>query len=543
MQRGEDMTMTTAKPTKNAAIYCRVSTEDQAKNYSLPTQMKAAVRYAHDSGFEAIGDPYIDDGFSGYSLDRPALDSLRKSVLDGKIEAVIVFDVDRLSRRLIDLLLLEEEFRRSAVEMHFIQYPVDQTAEGYLFLQIRGGFAEYERHKFLERSRRGKIARAEAGVPGYGCLPLGYYYVSEGRFQARWEIQPSEAVTVKNIFAWCVEEGLSVRGIARRLNEARVSPKRGKGWSQSSIRRILHYEGYTGMAHWNKTEKVQPKSRKTTTRVRINNKSVLRPREQWIPIEIPVIISRELFDAALARLKNNSRRSAPKKSRDYLLTGRLFCSCGLRMAGNAVHDKRYYRCNGRDSSKPREDRCRIGLVNSDDAESWVWDRVMEFLEEPERVAVELGKHQSRSEESNDLHGSELYVRRAARLDIERRQRQWDHAYEADAIDLQEYKTKTTGLKKRRQDLQLEIAEIERRVAVTNASSQVLMSLKNAVTKVTSKLIDADFSRRRWILDALDVRVAIGAGGRLEMSGLVDLGESNSPEAHNRLLGGEPKTSS
>lgn len=313
--------------------------------------------------------------------------------------------------------------------------------------------------------------------------------------------------------------------------------------SQTSVRRVLHYEGYTGAAHWNKTEKVQPKSRKTATRVRSNNKSVQRPRDQWIPIEIPVIISRELFDAALAKLKNNSRRSAPKKSRDYLLTGRLFCSCGLRMAGNAIHDKRYYRCNGRDSSKPREDRCRTGLVNSDNAESWVWDRVMEFLEEPERVAVQLNKQGARSKESKDFHSSELDVRRAARLDIERRQRQWDHAYEADAIDLEEYKNKTVGLKQRRQDLQLEIAEIERRVAMTNASCQVLASLRDAVAKVSSKLVDADFNRRRWILEALDVRIAVGAEGTLEMSGLVDLGESNSSEADNRRSGGEYATSS
>src|SRR5262245_29268211 len=122
-----------------AAIYARVSTEDQGKGYSIPTQLQACRELAQREGYEAPESHIcIDDGVTGTSLNRPALRRLRALVIARAIHAVIVLDPDRLSRNLGHLLLLMEEFQHAGVYLLLVNHPIEHGAEGTLLFHMRG---------------------------------------------------------------------------------------------------------------------------------------------------------------------------------------------------------------------------------------------------------------------------------------------------------------------------------------------------------------------------------------------------------------------
>jgi site-specific DNA recombinase len=138
---------------KRAAVYARVSTDEQGRGYSLPTQLEACREYAERRGFTIAGE--FTDEFTGTSLDRPGLDQLRDLIATDNIQAIIIYDLDRLSRRAIHQMLLEEEFAKAGLETHYVLGQYDNTPEGRLQKQIKGAIAEYERAKIEERLKRG----------------------------------------------------------------------------------------------------------------------------------------------------------------------------------------------------------------------------------------------------------------------------------------------------------------------------------------------------------------------------------------------------
>ena len=138
----------------NAAVYARVSTDLQAeKGYSLQTQIDACTQKAKEMGAVAIK-TYVDDGYSGSYLERPALDKLRDA-LDAKLyDMVVIYDQDRLSRTLSHQLLLTEEIEKSGAQLVFVSSEYKRTPEGILFYQIKGAFSAYEKEKIRERMMR-----------------------------------------------------------------------------------------------------------------------------------------------------------------------------------------------------------------------------------------------------------------------------------------------------------------------------------------------------------------------------------------------------
>jgi site-specific DNA recombinase len=299
--------MTVPKSTQYAAIYARVSTEDQGKGFSIPTQIEACQKLADREGYTVPeASVLIDEGISGTTMDRPQLRTLRDLVNARAIVAVVVYDPDRLSRNLGHQLLLAEEFERAGVKLLIVSHPMEQGPEGWLFFQMRVALAEYERAKILERTRRGLMGWAQAGHPGGGNVPLGYRYLSEPH-GGRWEVDEDEAALVRRIFAFSLADE-TTRGIARRLTEERVPtpadrhPDRGHRkampygvWNHSSLRAILTYQGYTGTASWGKRGRVSGTTRQASE------------VSETITFTIPTIIDTDTFDAVQQALKLHQR--------------------------------------------------------------------------------------------------------------------------------------------------------------------------------------------------------------------------------------------
>jgi site-specific DNA recombinase len=140
---------------KIAAIYARVSSEQQREEKTIASQIAALVDFARSEDY-SVPDEWIfqDEGYSGASLLRPGLERVRDLAAEGQIEAVLAFAPDRLSRKYAYQVLLIEELARHGVETVFIKAPQSDTPEDQLLLQFQGMIAEYERAQILERSRR-----------------------------------------------------------------------------------------------------------------------------------------------------------------------------------------------------------------------------------------------------------------------------------------------------------------------------------------------------------------------------------------------------
>jgi site-specific DNA recombinase len=285
-----------ADHTRYAAIYARVSTEDQGKGFSIPTQLEACRKLAAHEGYAVPeSDVLIDEGISGTTLDRLWLQKLRDLVTTKAITAIIVYDPDRLSRSLGHQLLLAEEMERAGVKLLIVSHPLEQGPEGWLFFQMRGAIAEYERAKILERLKRGLIGRAQAKHTSGGNVPLGYRYVA-GHKTGRFELDEEEAALVRRIFQMCVS-GMTTRAIAMQLSAERVPTQRERRgskhprrlppgvWNLSSIHYILRNEAYLGRWHYNKRQR-------TPSAKDPHKRSTFRPRDksEWIAVPIPAII-------------------------------------------------------------------------------------------------------------------------------------------------------------------------------------------------------------------------------------------------------------
>ncbi len=187
-----------------AIIYSRVSTDDQAKDHkgSLRTQVEACAARAKEKGY-AVVEMFKED-FSGAEYSRPELDKILDLAYSKSFDVLIVYDIDRLSRRASHQYVFEDIFKRNGVTIEYINNEFTDTPEGQLQRATYSAFAEYERTKILERSLRGRRAKAKAGfVITGGIAPFGYNYV-RNEHGGKFEINEADAKVVRQIYQWYI---------------------------------------------------------------------------------------------------------------------------------------------------------------------------------------------------------------------------------------------------------------------------------------------------------------------------------------------------
>ena len=247
------------KHEKTAAIYARVSSDQQKENHTIQSQTAALIAYAKTHGYAVPGQwQFQDEGYSGATLLRPGLEAVRDLAAAGQIAAVLVYSPDRLSRKYAYQVLLAEEFSRTGVELVFLQSPSGSTPEDQLLVQFQGMIAEYERAQIAERSRRGKRHRAQQGLINVLCgAPYGYRYVKKSDTSAAYyQVVEAEAEVVRTVFDWYTRTGFSIGAITRELNQRRIPTRSGNGrWERSTVWGLLRNPAYAGHACFGKTER------------------------------------------------------------------------------------------------------------------------------------------------------------------------------------------------------------------------------------------------------------------------------------------------
>jgi site-specific DNA recombinase len=277
-----------------AAIYARVSTERQERQQTISSQISALRDWAEAQG-HVLAEAHVfrDDGYSGSRLDRPALDALRDAVRDAAIDVLALVSPDRLARKYAYQVLLLEEFRRAGCEVVFLHHPISDDPNDQLLLQIQGAIAEYERAVLAERFRRGKLQKARDGSILSSKVPYGYRYEARrGAVPAHLVIDGVEASMVRELYAWVLEDGLTIRQCTKRLNAGPWITRSGrKQWATSVVHHILTDPVYTGTAYANRFDYVVPKKPRTRSPRNAERSSRrLRPPEQWIAIPAPPLV-------------------------------------------------------------------------------------------------------------------------------------------------------------------------------------------------------------------------------------------------------------
>src|SRR5436853_2797633 len=284
------------QPTQ-VAIYARVSSDQQAEAQTIASQVAALRERVTAEGLvlpEAM--QFLDEGYSGATLIRPALERLRDVVAARAVDRLYVHSPDRLASKYAYQVLLVDEFRRAGVEVIFLNRALGQSPEDDLLLQVQGMIAEYERAQIIERHRRGKPHAARAGaVNVLSGAPYGYRYVSKyaGGGQARYDIVPEEARVVRQVFDWIARDRLSIGEVCRRLTRAGEVTRTGKrAWDRSVVWGMLKHPAYMGTAAFGKTrqEPLHPRLRAQRGRPPQPRRAVSTvdgPPEVWSPIPVP----------------------------------------------------------------------------------------------------------------------------------------------------------------------------------------------------------------------------------------------------------------
>jgi len=339
------------------AIYARVSTDEQREGQTIDSQVSEVERFARDKGWPITG-VYKDEGWSGGIMERPELDRLRDDAQKGVFEAVLINDVDRLARDVAHLGVIKRDLERHGIKVIFRKLPTDTSPTSNLMVNILGSFAEFERELISDRTRRGRRHKVEVRKQYLGSnTAYGYRYIPRDRAGGKeglLELIPEEASVVRQMFAWVDQGGLSARRVVHRLSDLKISPKKaGAGWAKSSVLRILKNEMYTGVWYYNKFQSCEPKNPGTGTRYRKRAKcSVrLRPRSEWLPLELPEalrMVPRDQWERVQRRLAQNLALSPRNEKHAYLLKGLVRCGgCGRPYVGEPCHRKFYYRCIAR----------------------------------------------------------------------------------------------------------------------------------------------------------------------------------------------------
>jgi len=508
------------------ALYARVSSEQQADANTIASQLAdLKQRIAEDNCTLEADACFIDDGVSGSTLIRPALERLRDQVANGLIDRLYVHSPDRLARKYAYQALLVDEFSRAGVALVFLNRALGQSAEDDLLLQVQGVIAEYERTKIAERSRRGKLHAARQGsVNVLSAAPYGYRYVTvqEGGGAARYEVRLEEARVVGQIFTWVGAERVSLQEVCRRLEKQGIPTPTGRArWNGATVAYLLKNPAYHGQAGFGKSRVIERQARLRPRRGKPELPrrpySVTRSGTQAIGIPVPALVSEALFAAAGEQLAENRRRyRQARHGARFLLQGLLVCpQCGYAWCGqrrydakghkNPAHPSGSYRCAGRMLPATADlPRCSNRPIGTDALDEAVWRDVCQLLHEPGKLEAEYERR---------LRGQEEVTPRCHSLSarigqLKRGLARLIDAYSDGLLEKEEFEPKIRQAKQRLSRLEAEAKQLANEEGQRAELRLVIGKLEEFAERMERGLEEADWATQREIIRALVKRIEV-----------------------------------
>src|ERR1700681_1525485 len=456
-----------------AAIYARVSSEQQREENTIASQTASLIEFAKGYNLEVPEEwVFEDEGYSGAILERPGLERVRDLAAEGQIQVVLAYAPHRLSRKYAYQILLIEEFARHGVETIFVRAPQGASAEDQLLVQFQGMIAEYERAQILERSRRGKRHRAQTGeVSVLSGAPYGYRYIRKtDDMPASYVVIEAEARVVQQVYEHYTVAGLSIGAIARWLNREGIPTRKQMGrWERSVVWAMLRNPAYRGAAAFGKTRaatriRVTRTLRRRGGTVSGNSIGHERSREQWIEIPVPALVSEESFARAQELLHQNKLRSRRRTITPSVVQGLVSCEkCGYAFSRTSTYTSarkiHYYKCIGSDRwRKLGGSVCDNRMVRQDLLDQIVWTEVIRLLEDPTLIQQELDRRLAAARASDPTKKREQSLQREL-TQVGKSIERLLTAYQEALLSIEQLRERMPLLRQREQALRTELQAI------------------------------------------------------------------------------------
>ncbi len=508
----------------SAAIYARVSSARQKQDETIASQTAALRELARQLGAELPEEwVFEDEGHSGGTLVRPALEALRDLVAQVPVDVVLVHSPDRLARKFAYQALLIEEFARAGTRVAFVKGPKSDSPEDQLLVQFQGMFAEYEKAQILERSRRGKAHRAKTGsVNVLSGAPFGYRYIRKSDHAgAAYEITGHEAALVAEMFRRYADDGASIADLARWLTSQGAPTRTGKSrWDRSVVWAMLRNPAYAGRAVFGKTMAIS-ESPALNRVARLQGRSVPRavktvdrPKAEWTQIPVPAIVTEDTFERVQQRLEDNKRFAARNTKVPSLLQGLAACSaCGYGYYRTSARTARrkiyYYRCLGSDDYRYEGGRvCGNKPVRADYLDQVVWDHITGMLADPALIRAEIARRLEQARTCDPVTRQRTHLELALARAVTAITAMIG-AFSEQLITIDELHARMPALRAREANLRSQLDAIDTQLADRQAYLKLADDLDGFLTQLRGNARTASTEERQRVLRLLVKDVLIG----------------------------------
>ena len=509
---------------KMAAIYARVSSEQQREQHTIASQTTALIEFARSHDLQVPKQwVFEDEGYSGATLERPGLERVRDLAAEGQIQVVLAYAPDRLSRKYAYQILLMEEFSRQGVETRFVKSPQTETPEDQLLVQFQGMIAEYERAQILERSRRGKRHRARAGeISVMSGAPYGYRYIRKSDdAPASYVAIESEARVVQRIYEMYTVEGLSIGAIARRLSDEGIpTRKRSPRWERSVVWAVLRNSAYRGIAYFGKTRAAARTRVTRALRLRggISKRDSAgheRAREEWIEIPVPALVTEERFARAQELLQENKIRARRRTITPSIVQGLVSCQkCGYAFSRTSTitsaRKLHYYKCIGSEGwRKLSNPVCTNGrFIRQDLLDQIVWAEVIRLLEDPTLIQQELDRRLVAARASDPAKQREHTLERECTR-VSKSIERLLNAYQEELVSLEQLRERMPALRQRERSLRAELQALADQTQDRDMFLRLAETLTAFLARLHSAADTLDVLERQRIVRLVVKEVLIG----------------------------------
>lgn len=402
-------------------VGARVSTDTQAREgISLTNQLDVGRAKVEEIGGVIVG-YCLEEGVSGARYEsRDVLQESIKKIEAGEADALVCYDLSRLSRDTESLLQIERRVARAGGQIIYCNMRYSANATGKLQKTLLAAIGNHERERLIEVSHENRIKRVRSGIQTQRSLsPYGYRVVNRndvirGDFPeselGKYKIVEEEAEVVRFIFERYAA-GDSLRSIGFSLDKKEIGmpkpqlvetakngfPKRKKAWGPSSLKSILENPCHYGQAAYGRHKRAYDDAR-ISQGFKTDYKLVKVPEEEWLTISCPAIVSKDLFDLCNDKLKANKSKGG-RKDRKHALTGLLRCPyCQHSLSGfrhaKATPDREwhYYRCDYAERAILQSGLCLMKRMKALVVENLVYQAVETIASQPQLIEKAFAEH-------------------------------------------------------------------------------------------------------------------------------------------------------
>lgn len=511
--------------------YLRVSSSGQADEgrSGLPRQIRRVHEIAAQQGIKIPWDLVFADDHTGFEFrDRPELGRLRQEYKrqDRRAGVVVIEYLDRLSRNAD----WHQGFLLDEMEEYKVEVVFWKGFSSRIERAVMGAISQEGMERELQNMHQGTLNKARSGRVTAKTPNYGYIFVdAQGKETPKvkketyYAPHPEEAKIIELIYTKIAVEHYTTRGLATWLEGHVPAPRNYRHWEARQIALFIQnpvYKGEFVANRWVHT-KVPAKYQRPGEPVKLVPKKIERPRDEWIIVPVPPLVSAEIWEMANQMLTKNAQMARRNGKVRYLLSGLVRCGgCGYALAGTRknyyrqdgeVTESRSYRCTARSNRMPvirEEIGCKQTPVNADQLENAVWASICHALLEPESLISQLDEELNNGENAG-LNRQIAFLQKQIRESADEDQKLY-RAYLAEVFDEQEFRARRVALKEREQLLNQELRQLEER-RVTSEQIELDKALIRAVSdrmRQSGIALDAPYELKKRIIQMVVDKIIV-----------------------------------